>query len=137
MQEPDIKTQLPSLALFPKVEQDIIEAYLKTPNPDAISLTLAIPKSAILAVLKRKDVREHIESLKEILDNARIDRLKALLEDTIDARLDEVENLADLSRKDTLEVIKVYQDLLLTEKKGRKPEAEQNVYVNILNQVIE
>ncbi len=129
-------TDLPSLKLFPKMEQRIMDLYMEDPSLHAIALKCALPVVVVMAVVKRRDVREHLEALIEIRDTARIEKLKLILEGAIEARVDEVDSLADVSKKDTLEILKVYSDILATEKKSRKPDAEQNVYVNILNQVM-
>jgi len=127
---------LPSLNLFKPLEQDIIELRVKGSSPADISLRLAIPTSTIIEILKRKDVKEHVEQLLELLDQARIDKLKGWFEEVIDDRISEVDSAGESTRKDTLEVVKAYADLLTSEKKSRKPQEADNIYVSILNQVM-
>lgn len=133
-----LDTPVPQIIeLLPSLEQDIVELVLRGVTPEDISLRLVIPKTVVMATLKRKDIQDAISNTQEILDEVRISKLKNWYGEVLDARIEDAENAGESTRKDTLDVVKAYGDLLLAEKKGRKPEAEQNIYLNILNKVME
>jgi len=142
----ELVTELPDTSALPvpqltdllvSIDQDIVDMALKGFTPADMALRLVVPQSTILSTLKRKDIQEAISQSQEALDELRLSKLKSWYGDVLDARIEEVENAGESTRKDTLEVVKAYGDLLIAEKKSRKPEAEQNIYLNILNQVME
>ena len=133
-----LDTPVPQIVeLLPSLEQDIVELVLRGFSPEDISLRLVIPRTTIMATLRRKDIQDAISSTQEILDEVRISKLKNWYGEVLDARIEDAENAGESTRKDTLDIVKAYGDLLLAEKKGRKPDAEQNIYLNILNKVME
>lgn len=134
---PDVSTDTPSLLTFSKLERDIIELSLEALPPDTIALRLALPKSAVMAILAKPDVQEHLKMLSESMNQLETLRLKGLCERMIDEKISQAEeNDEALTKRDLLEVMKVYNDILAAERKAKAPKAEENVYVNILNQII-
>ena len=133
---PEVTVQ-PSKLLLQESEQSILEFMLKGLSIEDIALRMGMTTAMVRSIVTRKDMQEELRVMTESLDELRISRLKGILESVIDARLDEVENPGEATKKDLLDVLKVYQDLLSSEKKSRKPTEEQNIYVNILNQVME
>jgi hypothetical protein len=130
-------TIAPSTKLLDTVHQDILELLVKSVSIPDIALRLRLPESTVRAIAVRKDTQDSLRLLTESMDELRILKLKNWYEGVIDDRIADTDNLGETTRKDTLEVVKGYQDLLLQEKKQRKPEAEQNIYVNILQQIME
>jgi len=126
------------LAVFSAIERKVIELALDTHSPDTIALRLALPVSIVRSILARKDIKEHLQYLSTELNATEVLRLKGLYGKLLDSRLTEADgDLSKLSRRDTLDIMKAYQDLLMAERKSQKPEQEQNIFVNILNQVME
>lgn len=123
--------------LLVSLDQDIVDLALKGYTPEDMALRLALPTSTILATLKRKGIQDAISTSQESLDELRLAKLKTWYGDVLDARIEDAESAGESTRKDTLEVVKAYGDLLMAEKKNRKPEGEQNIYLNILNSVME
>lgn len=126
-------TEQPSRLLLQPIEQQVLELVAQNVQLQDIALRLAVPVTVIRAIMSKKDFQRELEHI----DDLRAHKLKNILEGIIDARLDEVENPAEATKKDLVDVIKVYSDLLSSEKKSRKPEEQQSVYINILNQVME
>lgn len=126
-------TEQPSRLMLQPIEQQVLELVAQNVQIEDIALRLATPVSVIRSVMSKKDFKQELEHL----DDLRAHKLKSLLEGMIDARLEDTENLGEVSRKDTLDIIKTYSDLLTSERKSRKPEEQQSVYINILNSVME
>lgn len=130
-------TDTPSLQLFSKTERDIIEMSLGNMTIDTIALRLALPKSTVVQLLAKPDIQDHLKMLSESMNQMETMRLKGLCERMIDEKIALAEETdSALTKKDILEVIKVYNDILSAERKSKEPKAEENIYVNILNQVI-
>jgi hypothetical protein len=135
--ELDTIEETKSLQVFKPLERQVIELALDALSPDTIALRTALPVSVVRAILARKDVKEHLEFLSTELNAAEVIRLKSLYGKVLDARIEEADgDLSKLSKRDTLDIMKAYQELLVAERKAQKPEQEQNVFINILNQVM-
>lgn len=127
----------PSLLTFSKTERDIIELSLEALPIDTIALRMALPKSVVMTILAKAEIQEHLKSLSESMNQMETMRLKGLCERMIEEKVSEAEeNDSALTKRDLLEVMKVYNDILAAERKAKAPKAEENIYVNILNQVM-
>lgn len=130
--------EVPSLQLFNKTERSVIELSLEGLDINTIALRLALPKSTVASILAKSDVQDHLRELSEAMNQIETMRLKAICERMLDEKLAEAEeNGTSLTKRDALEVIKVYHDIVSTERKSKAPKEEQNIYVNILNQVMD
>lgn len=130
-------TGTPSMTLFSKVERDLIELALSNQTVETIALRLALPKSMVLQLLARKEVQEHLKLLSESMNQMETLRIKGLCERMIDEKIALAEETdSALSKKDTLDIIKVYADILAAERKSKAPNPEENIYISILNQVM-
>ena len=130
-------TETPSLQLFSKVERDLIELALSNQTVETIALRLAMPKSTVLQLLARKEVQEHLKLLSESMNQMETLRIKGLCERMIDEKIALAEETdSALSKKDTLDIIKVYADILAAERKSKAPVEAENIYINILNSVM-
>ena len=135
---PSLQEEFPSLQLFTKTERALIELSLEGLDVNTIALRLALPKSTVMALLAKSDVQDHLRELSESVNQMETLRLKAICERMLDEKLSEAEeNGTSLTKRDALEVIKVYHDIVSAERKSRQPKEEQNIYVNILNQVMD
>ena len=134
----DMVEPIDILKSFSPLERRMIELTTNGDSLDIVSLKVALPVSVVKTFISRKDVRDHIKSLSESLNEMGLLRIKAIYSKMLDARMDEVDgDMSQLSKKDTLDVIKAYQELIIAERKSMKPETQQNVFVNILNQIME
>lgn len=127
----------PSLLTFSKTERGIIELSLEALPIDTIALRMALPKSVVMTILAKPEIQEHLKLLSESMNQMETLRLKGLCERMIEEKVSEAEeNDSALTKRDLLEVMKVYNDILVAERKAKAPKAEENIYVNILNQVM-
>ena len=126
-------TEQPSRLLLQPIEQQVLELVAQNVQIEDIALRLATPVSVIRSITSKKDFKQELEHL----DDLKSLKLKNILDSIIDARLNEFENPAEATKKDLVDVIKVYGDLLTSDRKARKPEEQQSVYINILNQVMD
>lgn len=130
-------TDTPSLQLFSKTERDLIELALGNMTVETMALRLALPKSTVVQLLARQEVQDHLRMLSESMNQMETMRLKGLCERMIDEKITLAEeNDTALSKKDILEIVKVYNDILSAERKSKEPKEQENVYINILNQVM-
>jgi hypothetical protein len=129
-------TKQPSALLLQPIEQDVIAFSVQGLSVDDIALRLATPKSVIQGILVRKDVQEELRVAIESMNDRRLNRINSIIDTIVDARLEEYENPSEATKRDLVDILKIQGDLLSAEKKSRKPDAEQNIYVNILNQVM-
>ena len=124
------------LMVFKPMERQVIEHALDGSSPDTIALRLALPVSTVRSILSRKDTKEYLQHLSEELNAMEVMRLKSMYTKLLDARLEEADgDIAKVSRKDTIDIMKAYQELLIAERKSQKPDQEQNIFVSILSQI--
>jgi hypothetical protein len=135
---PSLLEETPSLQLFSKTERLLIELTLENLTVDVIALRLALPKGTVIALLSKPDIQEHLRVLSEAMNQMETLRLKGLCERMLDEKLSEAEeNGTSITKKDALEIVKVYHDIVSAERKSKQPKEEQNIYLNILTQVMQ
>lgn len=122
------------------LERGILESSLQGLSVSTTSFNLGIPESHVRAYLRRPQVKKYIKELKEAINE--IDQmmitgtLRKMVGDRID-KLDEDQDYADLSRKDTLDIIKVFSEISQQVSKGQEKEKEGgNVFQTIYNQIL-
>ncbi len=130
-------TEQPSALLLKPLERAVIEAFLEGSSEADIALRLALPRSTITAILSDKVVQEELRVAQEALNDRRLARISNILDSIVEARVEEFENASESSKKDLADLLKIHGDLLIADRKSRKPDAEQNTYINILSQVME
>jgi predicted transcriptional regulator len=119
------------------VERQILGYILEGVSVEAISLKVGVTPAAIRGFLRKPKVKEYIKELREAA--AEIDHmmLTSLTRGIIQQRVEESEgDLSNLTRKDTLDVIKLFSEITSQTLKGAKDEKEQDVFVNIYNQIL-
>lgn len=125
---------------FSKTERNILDLALKGRAPGVIAAQLNLPQSFVRGFLLRKEAKEYLRDLKEA--KSQLIQLKALdiFSDIIDARVDQLEesggSYAELSRKDTVDILRAAVELASGIDKSREKADEGDVYVNILQQVM-
>jgi predicted transcriptional regulator len=118
-------------------ERQILGYILEGVSVESISLKVGVTPAAIRGFLRKPKVKEYIKELREAA--AEIDHmmLTSLTRGIIQQRVEESEgDLSNLTRKDTLDVIKLFSEITSQTLKGAKDEKEQDVFVNIYNQIL-
>ena len=122
------------------LEMQILEQTLMLKTPDQIALELRIPPSSVRTFLRRKEVKEYLKELKEALNEIHQLKLQGIMSKMIDGRIERMveqgEGFADLSRRDTLDIIKAFADITNNIAKQQSKEDQDNVFVNIYQQVL-
>lgn len=120
------------------LERHIIEALAEGQSPTQVSLDNGIPKSAILSFQKRKGVSDYLNEL----INARNQQLAmhlpnflmSILEDKVAANKEEGGRLADLTKKDVVELAREVTSVMKATTKVDKEESEDR-FTKIYNQI--
>jgi hypothetical protein len=122
--------------LLAPLEQQVVELYLQKLPVDTIALRLALPKSTVMTLLAKPEIQEQLRHLSESMNVIETMRLKGLCERMIEEKISLAEETDQaLSKKDLLEVMKVYNEILSAERKAKEPKQEQNIFIDILKQV--
>lgn len=120
-------------------ERNILEYSLKGNSPDIIATRLGLPKSYVRGFLLKKETKDYLKELKEAKSQLLQLRALELYGGIIDARVEQIEenggSLADLSRKDTVDIIRAAVELSSIIDKGSSDNTEKDIYINILQQV--
>jgi len=117
------------------VERDIVKMAVKGTSSAQIAHRLQVPEAEIVRYLRRPEVREYLQELREIANEMDQSRLASILRESIDKRVADAEDMGAISKKDTLDLIRVYADLINNINKGKKEAEEDNVLIQIYNQV--
>ena len=121
------------------LELSILEGILLNKTPAQVATEVGLPAHSVKAYLSRKDVQEYLAELRDALNlqNQLIlqDTLGKILQDRI-AHL-ESEDYSELTKKDTLDVIKVFSEVTSAISKSKKDSEQADVFVQIYNQVME
>ena len=120
-------------------ERSILEYSLKGNSPDIIATRLGLPKSYVRGFLLKKETKDYLKELKEAKSQLLQLRALELYGGIIDARVEQIEenggSLADLSPKDTVDIIRAAVELSSIIDKGSSDNTEKDIYINILQQV--
>lgn len=136
----DLVKTTDSLNSFTKTERKIIDLAIRGRTPGVIAAQLNLPAGYIRGFLLKKETKDYLRELKEA--KSQLIQLKALdiFGEIIDARVDQMEeqggNFADLTRKDTVDILRAAVELASGIDKSREKIDEGDVYVNILQQVM-
>ena len=131
----------PSDLVTSSLEKGILEHALQGINISSTAFSLGIPESYIRTYLRKPKVREYLQELKGVM--AEIDQL--MLTDTlrkiVGSRIEDMEDddeasYSTLTKKDTLDVIKVFSEMTNNITKGQKEEKETTVFNTIYQQVM-
>ena len=122
------------------VERKIAELKLKAYSPTRISQELEIPETQVKKILNRKAVKEFINKAMSQIKSSIKDELVALHLKIIEDKIKYIEekhngDFSKATKKDLPDLVKMLDDILKEEEKA-KLGTTQNVYVNVLNQVL-
>lgn len=121
---------------FTKTETQILESVLAGDTPRVTATRLRIPKSFILTFLNKPKVKEYIRQQKELAAEIVQLKIQGLLTDVLEERIAEVDgDLSQLTKKDTLDVLKLLADISGGIVKGQQQSEAEDKYSLILQQV--
>ena len=121
------------------LERSILELSLAGTPIGQMSYKLGIPEGHIRTFIRRPKVKEYLKEVREAM--VEIDQLmlsntlRKIVGDRIDS-MEDAQDFSNLSRKDTLDVIKVFMELNQSTAKGQDKEKETNVFTTIYQQVM-
>ena len=121
------------------LERQIVEGLASNKSPKALAYELGIPQRAITNLMRRPEVAafitEVIDARNQALKLHIVDTLVAVFDDKIQKNAeDEESRLADLTRKDIVDMAKTLNDLIKTSD-SQKQEEEQDQFAKIYNQI--
>ena len=111
------------------LERNIIEGLATKKTAKEISIQLGIPKTAIANLLRKPGVKDFMQELVDARNQLMKMQLPDLLMDIIEDKVavndeDGEKRLADLTKKDVVDVAKQLNDLIKTTDSIKKDEAE-------------
>ena len=121
------------------LERKIVERLASGVAAKSIAIELGIPRIAITNLMRRQEVSEFIteviDARNQLLKLQIVDTIAAVFEDKVAANAeDEEARLADLTRKDIVDVARTLNDLIKTSDSTAKEEAEDRM-TQIYNQI--
>ena len=123
-----------------ELERKILGLLLQGTPLSQIAFKTGLPEAHIRNYVRNPKVKEYLKELKEAMNEIDqlmlVNTMRQMVGDRIDA-LDEDEDYASLSRKDTLDIITVFSDMTNQIAKSTKEEQTNDVFVNIYQQILE
>ena len=122
------------------LEKSILELTLQGTPIAQIAYQLGIPQSHVRTFIRNPKVKEYIKEVKEAMNE--IDQmmltgtLRKILTDRVD-ELDEDSTFANLSNKDTLDIIRAFSDITNHISKNQEKNQEINVFTAIYQQILD
>jgi len=119
----------PESLVLSALEREILDGLSQAKSPKALSVELGIPRTAITSLLRKPGVTEFVQELVDARNQAMKlylpDLLMGIIEDKVaQNQEDEEARLANLTRKDVVDVAKQLNDMLKTTGSVDKEEAE-------------
>jgi len=125
------------------LEKKILENSLQGISVAQTSYLLGVPESSIRTYLRKPQVKEYMKEIKEVVNEIDQMMITGTLRNILGDRVKEIQpdengniTYSGLTRKDTLDVIKVFSDITNQIAKGSKEEVGDNVFTNIYQQII-
>lgn len=134
----ETSTELPILSTL---EQTVVEQYIMGKSKREIATELGLPPKDVTALLNRKDVINYLTVAQREFENARKDRMLALMNRVVDDRIKKIEeeggDFSDLTRKDTLDVIALMDQIQKEREKAELGNDKQSIYINLVQQLMD
>lgn len=128
-----------SLSISP-TERGILECALAGNSVNQIAIKLCVPLVTVRTYLRRKAVKEFISEVKTSMNEIDQMMITSVMRKTLGARIDKIEegsgDYSLITKKDTLDIIKVFSDITNNIHKQQKEEKSDDVFVNIYNQIL-
>lgn len=123
-----------------ELERKILGLLLQGTPLSQIAFNTGLPEAHIRNYVRNPKVKEYLKELKEAMNEIDqlmlVNTMRQMVGDRIE-ELDEDDSYASLSRKDTLDIIKVFSDMTNQIAKSTKEEKSNDVFVNIYQQILE
>lgn len=118
------------LTKLPPEGFDIANAYLEYGTVEEVANRLQIPPYEVTAVLNRKDVKDYIQGVYLDVGYRNKNKLGALLDRMIDAKIEEAEETGVLTSKDLFDLVALQHKMRMDELKlAEKPTIGTNVNI--------
>lgn len=122
----------PDTLILSELERSILDGIASAKSPKDLSVSLGIPKTSIIALIRKPGVKEFIQELVDARNQLMKLYLPELLMDIIEDKVEknkegEESRLADLTRKDVVDVAKQLDALLKTTGSQTQDEAEDKM----------
>lgn len=123
----------PQGLILTDIERSIIEALASGQTPKDIALELGIPRTAVVNLMRKPSVAEFIQEIVDARNQAMKmylpDLLTRIIEDKIAKHVDEAEDgrMADLTKKDVIDIARQLNDMLKTTGSETKEVAEDKL----------
>lgn len=122
---------------FTSLETKILEAAIQGTSIYRISVQLKIPQTFIRVFLSKTGVKKFLKEQNEVAAQNIQLKLQGLLSEILEERLEEVDgDLSKLTKKDTLEVMKLLNDIASGISKQSAQSEETDKYAVLLEQVM-
>jgi predicted transcriptional regulator len=123
------------------LELYVAELKLKGYSPKKIANKLGVTEAAVRRTLNSKPVRDYIKQVTEGVKETLKEEMIILMRKTIEDKIKYIEDKYDgdfskATRKDLPDLLKMLDDMMKEEEKA-KLGTSQNIFVSILNQVID
>jgi len=121
---------------FTKLETDIIEKTLEGRSIKQVAIQYQVPQTFVRALLNRPKVKTYMRDIKEVVAASTQLKLQQVLTGVLEAQMDNVDSLDELTRKDPLEVMRLLADISNQIIKGQEHAEETDKYANILSKIM-
>ena len=137
----NLEYDIPSKTPLTLIERYVAELKLKGFSSKKIAEKIGVPEVVVKRTLNSKKVKEFINQISEEVKATIKADMIALMQRTIEDKIKYIEEKYDgdfskATRKDLPDLLKMLDDMMKEEEKA-KLGTTQNVFVNILNQVID
>jgi len=131
----------PSDLMLTGIEKSIIEHTLQGLAIPTISYKLGVPESYIRNFIRKPKVKDYLKELKEAINELDQLMISSTLRKMVSSRVERIEedpeaDFGDLSKRDTLDIIRVFSDITNNIAKNQKEDKETSVFANIYQQII-
>lgn len=124
------------LPSFTKLETNLIEGTLEGRSVRQLSVQFQVPQVFIRSLLNKQKVKSYLKDIKEIVANSTQLKLQAVLSGVLEAQIESVDRLEELTNKDPLEVMRLLADISNQIVKGQEKAEETDKYANILSKIM-
>jgi hypothetical protein len=106
---------------------DIANAYLELGTAEEVAQQLQLPLHEVVATLRRKDVKDYLDGIYLDMGYRNRDKMGALLDKIIDAKIAEAEETGVYTSKDLLEILALQHKMRMDELKLQKEQGPAQV----------
>lgn len=123
-----------------ELQAQIIELAIQGLQPRQIAISLKVTPMFVQRYLAKKEVRDYMTKIRLVHAEMQQAKMLSLLSGVLDDRLERLEEdegrLAELSRKDTLDIMRQISEISQAMLKNEKESETENTYINLLQQVL-